>query len=99
MWGPADATEGLCDASGLAHTTEGLCDASAPAHATKGLSNASTLWVSQTLQSPLWVSQTPLRGWRYPTSSSWFQGLSGVQEGLVLILATESSDEGFEATA
>ncbi|KAK5618430.1 hypothetical protein CRENBAI_018464 [Crenichthys baileyi] len=89
---PAHATEGLCDASAPAHATEGLCDASAPAHTTEGLGDASApahategLCDASALAH---ITEGPA-----DASAPSLQGFSGK---LVLVLASEPCDEGFE---
>ncbi|KAK5610401.1 hypothetical protein CRENBAI_005235 [Crenichthys baileyi] len=85
----AHATEGLCDAS--AHATEGLCDASA--HATEGLCDASAHATEGLCDAsaPANVSEGPANA-----SAPSLQGFSGK---LVLVLAYEPCDEGFEEEA
>ncbi|KAK5608039.1 hypothetical protein CRENBAI_005705 [Crenichthys baileyi] len=94
---PAQATEGLSDASAPAHATEGLGDASAPAqaievpgdtsapaHATEGLGDASAPALATEGLGDLLAPAPGLKA---------FQGF---KERLVLILTSETGDEGFE---
>ncbi|KAK5606999.1 hypothetical protein CRENBAI_010841 [Crenichthys baileyi] len=81
---PAHATEGLGDASAPAHATEGLGDASAPAHATEGLGDASA---------PAHATEG-LCDTSAPAHAT--EGLCGK---LVLVLASEPCDEGYEEEA
>ncbi|KAK5607381.1 hypothetical protein CRENBAI_024782 [Crenichthys baileyi] len=106
----ANTTEDLCDASAPAHATEGLCDASAPAPATEAHGDASapapgTEGLGEASitahAAPASVSavdkpdasermedtQCPVRG---------SKAFPGFKKRLVLVLAYESSDEGFE---
>ncbi|KAK5613342.1 hypothetical protein CRENBAI_023516 [Crenichthys baileyi] len=103
---PAHATEGLGDASAPAHATEGLGDASAPAHATEGLGNASahateglcdasasahaTEGLCDASAPPAHVSEGPA------DASASAPSLQGFSRKLVLVLASEPCDEGFE---
>ncbi|KAK5619920.1 hypothetical protein CRENBAI_005175 [Crenichthys baileyi] len=74
------------------HATGGLCDASAPVHATEGLCDASAP-VHAT--EGLCDASAPVHATEGPTDASApsFQGFSGK---LVLVLASEPCDEGFE---
>ncbi|KAK5615046.1 hypothetical protein CRENBAI_006724 [Crenichthys baileyi] len=81
----AQFIEDLGDAS--AHPTEGLRDASAPAHATEGLGDASA---------PAHVTEGPADASAPAPSLQAFQGFS---EKLVLGLASEACNEGFEEEA
>ncbi|KAK5621650.1 hypothetical protein CRENBAI_023915 [Crenichthys baileyi] len=109
---PGLATEGLCDASAPAHATEGLCDASAPGLglgnssapglATEGLGDASgPAHVTECLGDALaHATEGPA-----DASASSQQGVAEslvvevFKEQLVLILAPEPVDEGFEEEA
>ncbi|KAK5600597.1 hypothetical protein CRENBAI_010403 [Crenichthys baileyi] len=86
--GPGDAsahaTEGLCNASVPAHATEGVCDASAPAHTTEGVCDASA---------PAHITEGPA------DASAPVPSLQGFSEELVLVLASEPCNEGFEEGA
>ncbi|KAK5603172.1 hypothetical protein CRENBAI_014405 [Crenichthys baileyi] len=83
----AHATEGLCDASASAHATEGLADASAPALVTEGPADASA---------PAHVTEGPADA---STPAPCLQAFQGFSEKLVLVLASEPCDEGFEEEA
>ncbi|KAK5605906.1 hypothetical protein CRENBAI_004010 [Crenichthys baileyi] len=83
----AQVIRGPGDASASAHATEGLGDASAPAHATEGLGNVSAT---------AYVTEGPADASAPAPSLQAFQGFS---EKLVLVLASEPIDEGFEEEA
>ncbi|KAK5599436.1 hypothetical protein CRENBAI_021342 [Crenichthys baileyi] len=89
---PAHATEGLGDASAPAHATEGLCDASAPAHATEGLCNASA--PAHATEGP--CDASALAHVTEGPADASAPSLQGFIEKLVLVLASEPCDEGFE---
>ncbi|KAK5616708.1 hypothetical protein CRENBAI_025910 [Crenichthys baileyi] len=86
------ATGGLCDTSAPAHATEGPGDASAPAHATEGLCDASApAHATEGLCNASALAHVT----EGPTDAS-APSLQGFSGKLVLVLASEPCNEGFE---
>ncbi|MEQ2249958.1 hypothetical protein ILYODFUR_034891 [Ilyodon furcidens] len=79
---PAQATEGLGDASAPAHATEGLGDASA--YITESLADTSA---------PAHITEGPADA---TAPAPGFKVFWGFSKSLVLVLVPESPDEGFE---
>ncbi|KAK5603517.1 hypothetical protein CRENBAI_005931 [Crenichthys baileyi] len=94
----AHATEGLCNASAPAHVIEGPADASAPAHVIEGPADASA--PAHVIEGPADAS-APAHVIEGPVDASApsLQAFQGFSEKLILVLASEPCDEGFEEEA
>ncbi|KAK5610388.1 hypothetical protein CRENBAI_005402 [Crenichthys baileyi] len=86
------ATEDLCNASAPAHASEDLGDASAPAHAIEGFGDASA---PAHATEGLGDTSAPAHATEGPADAS-APSLQGFSGKLVLVLASEPCDEGFE---
>ncbi|KAK5621507.1 hypothetical protein CRENBAI_002835 [Crenichthys baileyi] len=97
---PAPTTEGLADASAPAQVSEGLGDPLAPAHAPEGLGDPlAPAHATERLGNPL-APANATEGLGDPLAPApGLKAFQGSEEKLVLILASELRDEGFEEEA